>query len=70
MEHMADLLIVLGAIAPPGGVDALFRQEMVHGPGVFPEKILAGGGDVGGGIGVGDVFQHPEPGIVGGEAAA
>ena len=70
MENVADGLVLLGAVAFPGGFHALGLQKLVHGLGMLPEEIMAGGGDEGRGIFGGDGFQHPEPGIVPGKLPA
>ena len=65
MEYMANPFVAFRAVAAPLGFHAFFRQECMHGLGTVPEKVMAGGGDEGRGVLVRDVFQHPEPGIIG-----
>ena len=65
MEYVGNVPVLFPAVAAPLGFHAFFRQKCMHGLGTVPEKVMAGGGDEGRGIVVRDVFQHPEPGIIG-----
>ena len=67
MEHMAQLLFAVLAVAVYGDTDALGAEEICHGPGVIPEEIAASGGNMGGGITVCNVLQNLQPGVRGGD---
>ena len=65
VEYMANLLVLLGAVAFHFRVNALGGQVVAHGLCVCAQKIVAGGGDVGGREVAADGVQHIEPGIFG-----
>ena len=50
MEHMGHFFVGKGAVALPRGFDAFVRKMLIHGLGVVPEEIVAGGGDESRGI--------------------
>ena len=61
---------ILSAVAFPFGVNALFREEIVHGLGAGAQEVPTGGGDEGRWVVSGDGLQNSEAGIIIGELLA
>ena len=70
MEHVGDGVIALGSVASPLGFHALFLQQLAHGLGAGTKEIVGSGGQEGGGIGIRNVFQNLEPGVLRGQICA
>ena len=64
VEHVGDRLVILTAVAVDLAGHTLRLQEFIHRLGCGAQEIVAGSGDMGGGIAAVDGFQHKEPGII------